>query len=229
MNLPCQVTVTIYCHHSSSENTHCTHFWLQCFIYDDKNMGIARNTCKLHKWCVLVMIMFWEILSDYTKTQPSTDVLTVMHYKEVKRKQKLLQQREPTSQIVTISYCLWGMKSHFFSRAHQVLFSRLSTASILGSVTVGLCLLWEGIAGRTWTVLRGSAFNTGRKEQRDWLCANPDLWDLEVTGGGRVPKPRVLNSSDFDFFTPLDTWSGGKETAEGNDDRTFWTMCSWRY
>lgn len=50
---------------------------------------------------------------------------------------------------------------------HQVQFSRLSGLHFLGSLTVGLCLLWEGMAGRTWTLLSGSPFSAGRKEHRD--------------------------------------------------------------
>lgn len=79
------------------------------------------------------------------------------------------------------------------------------------------------MAGRTWTVLRGSPFNMGKKEQRDWLWGIPDLCDFEVTGGGSPPEPRpkVLRGKDLDFFTPLETWSGGKETAMGNSNNTF--------
>lgn len=106
---------------------------------------------------------------------------------------------------------------------HQVLLSSLLRVSILGWPTVGLYFLWDGIAGSTCTLLRGSPFSMGRKEHKDGLWGIPGLWDLEVTGGGRLPcpRPRVLRGRDLDFFTPLETWSGGKETAEGKACKVF--------
>lgn len=59
---------------------------------------------------------------------------------------------------------------------------------------------------------KGSPVSGVGKEPSDWLWGMPDRWSLDANGGGSTA--RLAPREDFDFFTPWETWSGGKETVD---------------
>lgn len=118
---------------------------------------------------------------------------------------------------VIVMFFHWGLSHH-----HCMLLAAVHYCpSLVLGVTVGfegegLRLLSGGIAGRTCMFRRGSPTTAGGREQRDWLWGGPDLCCLEACGGGKLtkPRPREPRGRDLDFFTPWDTWSGGRETEK---------------
>lgn len=63
---------------------------------------------------------------------------------------------------------------------------------------------------------KGSPVSGVGKEPSDWLWGMPARCSLDAYGGGSTARPAP--KEDLDFFTPCETWSGGKETVEHMKD-----------